>query len=113
MNNKIEELLIEYKNISLKLIEDLSNDKIESLDKGLQRKGDIQKEIDNFDFDKNEFIELIKKLEIEAIDNSLYETTIIKRNEAKNELDKINKIKKMQNNYNNASMKVNFFNTKI
>ncbi|SHI43178.1 hypothetical protein SAMN02745163_00244 [Clostridium cavendishii DSM 21758] len=113
MDNLLEELLIEYRNISLKLIEDLNQDKYEFLEQGLERKDAIQQEIDGLNFSKDKFIELSKNLELETINNKLYEITMIKRNEAKDELTKINKTRQMRNNYNTANKTISFFNAEI
>jgi hypothetical protein len=99
--------LEEYKNLTLSLIEKAKND--EELAELINKRDDILKEFKITDYSKDEFKEIVKKLNIIELDNELQ--LIVKKEmvKIKKKIENIKDAKLARNSYKNSREQVKLF----
>ncbi|MBC2455907.1 flagellar protein FliT [Clostridium beijerinckii] len=104
------ECLNEYKNITLELINKVSND--QELQKLLEMRAEIIDQIGKSNFSKVEFKELVSSLNILELDKELQDLVKQEKVKTRNQIDNIRKIRIARRNYNNSRENIRLFSGK-
>lgn len=100
VNNELRKLLQDYKDYTLNLIYNLEKDEIDNLEELLNKRQETIDEISNTKYTMEEFREITEDLGILICQKKLSELMIEKRNEAKEEMNKIAHVKNANYSYN-------------
>lgn len=109
----INELIKEYRNLSIDIINELDKDGFSNLEKLLNKKGGIQEKIQNLNIEKNELRNVLEKLDILSLDKIIVDKINMKKIETKRKIQDIQRKKIANNSYVNAVNNVQFLNIKM
>lgn len=113
-NTKLKEKLIKFNDITKKIIECLQNEEIHKINDYLIQRQNLINDINNIDYEKEDFRDLCNELNCIQFDCELKNYAVKKRYELKNKLTKIKVNDSANKTYNKNLLKhKNFFSTKI
>lgn len=104
-------ILEEYKEISLRLLEDIKNDK--DVSELMKMRDDILKKLGDLEVSVEEKRQVVEELEILQLEKKIKEAIEEEKGKVKEELRNIQKRKTANREYAAVNSKVNFFSTKI
>lgn len=107
MDRKFEE----YRDISLKLLENLETEEFTELENFLERKQKIILEVAKLELAPEVVRENLEKFEIIELDKKIIEKIELKKVETKEKINEVGKRKSANNVYANASRQVQFLNS--
>ncbi|AKA70314.1 flagellar protein FliT [Clostridium scatologenes] len=114
MNNlELKKELKVYNSDTLKLIESLKKEDYDSLDGLLDKRQQTIDKIIKLNYTKEEFREIAEELQIPIYEKNLLDLMLKKREETKNELEKIASSKNASNVYNKKILNHSIFNKRI
>jgi len=99
-NNELKNLLQQFKNYTINLINDVEIDKFDSLQALFNKRQEILDSIGKTNHTVKEFVLLYDELEIKQLQDKLEKGIVSKRDFAKNELNTISKAIKASSQYN-------------
>lgn len=107
----IKEIFIEYKQIDLKIINSLKEDKEDV--KLFDERGEIIKKIVSYNVDKSEAVKIYGDMGIKELDKKIEEVLKEKMNEVKKSIKKLSMGKNAIKGYAATNRNGNFYGTKI
>lgn len=105
------EILLEYKDLTIKMIESIKGDT--EIDELIKKRSKILEKISILSFDKNEVKNTVKSLGIMELENELHDLIRIAKNDVKNQLIKLQQLKVANDRYINFKSGAHIFSTKI
>lgn len=109
---ELRQLISEYKEITLDLIEKVKND--DELEEGIKRRNNILKKIKNTNHNEEEIKELLKKANVSALDNELELTIKKEMVKIKKKIENMRKAKNARKMYRaNNQLEMKLFEKKI
>lgn len=112
-NLELKRQLEVYNTETLKLIESLEKEDYDSLDELVKRRQQAIDKINELEYTKEEFFQIAEELQILIYQKKLSELMLIKREETKQELNKIAASKNASNVYNKKNLGYSLFNKRI
>lgn len=110
----LKDILIEFKNETVALINSLNAEDFDSLESLLNNRQALIDKLDKINYDKSIFIKLCEENDIIKLNNEMNDLMTEKINNVKSEIKKIALQKNINNNYNtNMSVDSIYFNKKI
>ncbi|QAT40543.1 flagellar protein FliT [Clostridium sp. JN-9] len=103
MNEDLRDILVKYKECTLKIIEVIENDNIESLQKLIDRRQNLLEEASNINNKKGQLKQIYEELNLDEIQSELNILMTKKLAYIKNEMNKIAKSKTANNMYNKGN----------
>ena len=114
MDNMLEETLVSFKKLSTELLDCLNKEDNDNLEELLDKRGKLIETISTQNFNQNDFITISSKLELVELENQINKLLSEKKHKARIEIEKVNTVKKANNNYQrNFQPDSLFFNRKI
>lgn len=114
VNSELRKLLQVYKDYTLNLIYNLEKGELDNLEEFLNKRQETIDAIGLIDYTKEEFRKMAEELEILVCQKKLSELIIGKRNEIKEEINKISHVKNANHSYNRRLYgSANVFNKRI
>lgn len=113
MNDELKKYLIEFRECTLKMIEYIEKDDLDSLQRLIDERGNIIKKIDNIEFDKSDFNSICMELDLISINDKLTELTAAKRDEVKSEIIELKRSNEASNAYNHGFGRSAIFSKKV
>lgn len=107
----LRECLEEYRNLTLKLIENTQGDK--ELNSLIEKREKILKVISELKFTSEEFTEIADSLEIQELDSKLITLVSKEKNETKEKLNNLKKLRVARKNYNSMPNGSVIFSTRL
>lgn len=107
----LRECLEEYRNLTLKLIENLKDER--DLDLLIEKRQQVLEVISGLIFDKDEFEEIATSLNIIELDNQLVDLVSQEKIQTKEKLDNLKKLRVARKNYNSMPSNPVIFSTKL
>lgn len=109
----MENYILQYKNLSTKILELLNNDKIEEAYKLLNDRGNILEKINHLHIENKTHINIKYKDEIQHIDNKISSSIEAKKRDVKEEMIKLKKEKSANFTYGKRFEDIFFINKQI
>lgn len=106
----LDECLEKYKNITLELIDRTKSG--EKLEKLINERENLIKELGNIGFSKEEFKKKLEALNIIELDKELQKLVNEEKIKIKNQIDNLKKARILRNGYNNSHETLSFFSAK-
>lgn len=107
----IEKILDDYKNITKKIIENI--DKDEEIIKLMENREEIIKKLCNYENNKEQIKEIFLDQDLISLDRKLKSAIEKEKNQVKEEIRSLHKLKSANNAYEKNRKINNFFNVKI
>ncbi|KEI03863.1 hypothetical protein [Clostridium botulinum] len=105
------EVLKKYRDINMNIINELNNDNIDLVEKLLNKKDKLIKEIEIIEYSKQEFKKIALDLKLNESEKMLNQVNMLKKQEYRKEINSINKGKNANRIYSNT--RKNLFLSKI
>lgn len=109
----IEELIKQYRDLSMDIIDELDKEGFLCLEKLLDEKGKIQEKIQGLNIEKSELKFFLEKFDILSFDKKIVKKINMKKIETKRKIQDIQRKKTANNSYVNAVNNVQFLNVKM
>lgn len=109
----MENYILQYKNLSIKILELLNSDKIEDASKLLNDRNNILKKINDLYKENNSNISIKDKEEIQNMDNKISYSIEVKKRDIKEEMIKLKKEKSANFTYGKRFEDIFFINKQI
>lgn len=109
----MENYILQYKNLSIKILELLNSDKIEDASNLLNDRNNILKKINDLYKENNSNISIKDKEEIQNMDNKISYSIEVKKRDIKEEMIKLKKEKSANFTYGKRFEDIFFINKKI
>lgn len=109
----IEVLLKDYKNISLKILEELDKEGFEKLEFLLEEKDKIQERVKELNVESGKMKILFKEFETIELDEKIIEKMTTKKSYIKEKIEEVNKRRQANNIYANSQNRIQFLNMKL
>ncbi|RII36196.1 flagellar protein FliT [Clostridium chromiireducens] len=113
MNEKLKSYLEDFKKCTIEMIEDLEKDDLDNFEAGLNRRQQIIEKISELNFDKNEFKEICKQLDVETFDNELNKRTKDEKDKLRQKILNLKKSQSANTVYQSNTNKINIFSKKV
>ncbi|WP_050606980.1 hypothetical protein [Clostridium niameyense] len=112
--NRLREYLIEYKKLTLSIIEAVEKEDYEAPEIFLNKKQEVIYSINSLEYTREEFIKLSKELELPQLEQKLNKVTVMKKQNLKQKINRALEGKEVSRNYNMIQIKdYNVLNRKI
>ena len=109
----MENYILQYKNLSIKILELLNSEKIEDASKLLNDRNNILKKINDLYKENNSNISIKDKEEIQNVDNKISYSIEVKKRDIKEEMIKLKKEKSANFTYGKRFEDIFFINKQI
>lgn len=110
----LENYLIEFKDITLNMINILNTENIDSVEALMMKREDVIKDIKDLNYSKEIFEDIAKKLELEALEIKLRKSMEKKKEQLREKIEELKTTTVANKSYIQNTMRgVNFLNKKI
>lgn len=98
MMSNLRSFLLDYRILTLKAIESINNTEV--LNQVLAQRQSIINEIDKLDYEKGEFVDIVKEFKLLDFDKELKDKIQNEKNETRKALDNVRKLRQARKSYN-------------
>ena len=114
MNKLVEESLIEFKNITLDLINALECDDFDILESLIEKRQAIISTLEKTDYTEEEFKHIASSIDLLTLQKKVLDLMNVKKVELRNEMDKLSEVKNANKSYKSRfAVDSVYFNKKI
>lgn len=113
MDEKLKSYLEDFKKCTIEAIEDLEKDDLGNFEIDLNNRQQIIEKINDINFNKNEFREICKQLDIITLDNELNKRTKEEKDKLKQKMLTLKKSQSANTIYHSNMNKGNIFSKKV
>ncbi|WP_315121935.1 flagellar protein FliT [uncultured Clostridium sp.] len=111
--NELRESLVKFNKLTLKIINNIKEGNIDSIDSLMDDRQEIINLIESIDYSKEEFIEICTELKIIENNNELEKMIKNKKEELRNEIGELKVTRKANSGYNHRNSNGLIFSKKI
>lgn len=114
MNKLLEESLIEFKNVTLNLINALESDDFDEIESLIEKRQNIISALENTNYTEEEFRHIASSINLLTLQKKVLDLMNAKKVELRNEMDKLSEVKIANKSYNSKfAVDSVYFNKKI
>lgn len=103
MNEKLDSMLIEYKNKTLEIIENVKTEKFDLIEKNFYERQQIIQKINSINYSKEEFLLISEELDLLKVEEKINKIMNEKRDKLKAEIESFLKVKNANSSYKKSS----------
>ncbi|WP_052107623.1 flagellar protein FliT [Clostridium novyi] len=96
------DVLKSYRDLNIGIINALNEDKLDLVEELLAKKDNLIEKIQSMNYEKEEFLKISNELKVMDSEKTLSDLTLAKKNQYKNEMNKITKNKNANRMYTNT-----------